>query len=624
MHYGHKLNLASGKSGMILDVVIEAGNPADAERLLPMLERHIDIYGRPPRQMAADGGYASGGNLKAAKEKGVRDMAFHKKRGLKIEDMVRSRWVYRKLRNFRAGIEAGISCLKRAYGLARCTWKGLAHFKAYVWSSVVACPARGQPGALRTPQAGIARLTTARDTRPGGARRLTMSGSCPGRRRQPPPTIMSRKSCHLETKSRTNPAPAACGQPKTPAKHPVYGRTLARLDKPVEIVGVFKPGVTSALGAYSQNLLAEYRIHSDRLSVRTIDPDLSPDQARHYGVDQFGALLGAVVFTGEAGRKLVFGPQIAGAAEHAFTAAILEVTGVKQKKVYFLTGHGEHGITADYDSARRGLRDNLYQVAELDLLTGAGIPEDAAVVVLAGPRRPLVAGELRVLKDHLAADGRLLVLLDPGAPESLRRLLSEWWLDIEPGRIVDPSSHVAPKVDSPLVDRTGNSFGLAQVYFPGATALLPRDEVPDGVELSALAWSSPDSWLETSFASGAAPRRDEQTDRKGPLAIGALVSTTPAGTPDTSKGARLAVIGDSDFAANPHFHNGNNGELFLATVNWLAAGTQIIAVDRKALAVRRLLLSPAQARFLHVSAIGLLPLLLLLAAGALWWPGSRS
>jgi len=50
----------------------------------------------------------------------------------------KSRWVYRKLRNFRAGIEAGISCLKRAYGLARSTWRGLAHFKAYVWSSVVA------------------------------------------------------------------------------------------------------------------------------------------------------------------------------------------------------------------------------------------------------------------------------------------------------------------------------------------------------------------------------------------------------------------------------------------------------------------------------------------------------
>src|SRR5438477_10718281 len=52
--------------------------------------------------------------------------------------MVKSRWVYRKLRNFRAGIEAGISCLKRAYGLARCTWRGLDHFKTYIWSAVVA------------------------------------------------------------------------------------------------------------------------------------------------------------------------------------------------------------------------------------------------------------------------------------------------------------------------------------------------------------------------------------------------------------------------------------------------------------------------------------------------------
>jgi IS5 family transposase len=136
--YGHKLNLVAGKSGLILDVVIEAGNPADSERFLPMLERHVASYGKAPRQAAADGGYASGHNLAQAKARGVIDMAFHKKAGLHIEDMVTSRWVYRRLRNFRAGLEAGVSCLKRAYGLARCTWRGLAHFKAYVWSSVVA------------------------------------------------------------------------------------------------------------------------------------------------------------------------------------------------------------------------------------------------------------------------------------------------------------------------------------------------------------------------------------------------------------------------------------------------------------------------------------------------------
>ena len=138
VQYGHKLNLATGQSGLILDIVVEAGNPADAERFLPMIERQIDRCGAPPRQVAAHGGYASQANLTAAKARGVNDVAFHKKRGLAVEDMVKSRWVYRKLRNFRAGIEAGISCLKRAYGLARCTWRGLDHFKTYIWSAVVA------------------------------------------------------------------------------------------------------------------------------------------------------------------------------------------------------------------------------------------------------------------------------------------------------------------------------------------------------------------------------------------------------------------------------------------------------------------------------------------------------
>ena len=118
--------------------MVEDGNPAGSGRLLPMLERHIAATGEAPRQMATDGAYASRDNLAAAKALGVRDMAFHKKRGLAIEEMVKSRWVTRKLRNFRAGIEAGISCLKRGFGLARCTWRGLARFKAYVWSAAVA------------------------------------------------------------------------------------------------------------------------------------------------------------------------------------------------------------------------------------------------------------------------------------------------------------------------------------------------------------------------------------------------------------------------------------------------------------------------------------------------------
>jgi IS5 family transposase len=113
-----------------------------------MLERQIARCGVPPRQVAADGGYASQDNLTAAKSRGVKDVAFHKKRGLGVEDMVKSRWVYGKLRNFRAGI----SCLKRVYGLARCPWRGLDHFKTYIWSAVVA----HNLGAARSPETRVA------------------------------------------------------------------------------------------------------------------------------------------------------------------------------------------------------------------------------------------------------------------------------------------------------------------------------------------------------------------------------------------------------------------------------------------------------------------------------------
>ena len=137
IQYGHKLNFSTGRSGMVLDVVIESGNPADSDQFMPMVDRHIDHYGKAPRQVAADGGYASKENLDRAKQREIKDVAFHKKRGLTIADMTKSPWVYRKLRNFRAGIEAGISYLKRCFGLSRCHWKGLEHFKSYVWSSVV-------------------------------------------------------------------------------------------------------------------------------------------------------------------------------------------------------------------------------------------------------------------------------------------------------------------------------------------------------------------------------------------------------------------------------------------------------------------------------------------------------
>jgi len=135
--YGHKIFLAGGRSTMILDCMITRGNPADTEQYAPLLKRQKDIYGRMPRQVSADGGFASKANLDYAKTNRINDAVFAKKRGLSVLEMAKSNWVYKKLRNFRAGIEAGISTLKRAFGLDRCTWKSWEGFGRYVWSSIV-------------------------------------------------------------------------------------------------------------------------------------------------------------------------------------------------------------------------------------------------------------------------------------------------------------------------------------------------------------------------------------------------------------------------------------------------------------------------------------------------------
>jgi transposase, IS5 family len=135
--FGHKVCLTGGRSNLIMDCSIENGNPADTELVEKTLNRQNEIYGRYPLKAALDGGFASKANLDIAKGMEIKDVCFAKKRGLHVEDMCRSEWVYNRLRRFRAGIEAGISWIKRCFGFTRCTWKGLRSFKSYVWASIV-------------------------------------------------------------------------------------------------------------------------------------------------------------------------------------------------------------------------------------------------------------------------------------------------------------------------------------------------------------------------------------------------------------------------------------------------------------------------------------------------------
>lgn len=135
--YGHKLCLTTGASGLITDCHVEKGNPADSTLAIGMIERHMERYGRAPHQACFDGAFSSRANFEAIKRLEVGDVVFTKGKGITVDEMAGDKATFRALRNFRAGIEATVSFLKRCVGWTRCTWRSLRSFHAYAWASVV-------------------------------------------------------------------------------------------------------------------------------------------------------------------------------------------------------------------------------------------------------------------------------------------------------------------------------------------------------------------------------------------------------------------------------------------------------------------------------------------------------
>jgi IS5 family transposase len=137
--YGHKVCLATGASGLVLDLQTLAGNPGDSTLAVSAVERTVKVVGRVPRDVVFDGGFAARRNLTDIRALGARNVVFSKHLGFTITEMAHDRVTYRRLRRFRAGIEGNISTLKRAFGFDRCSWRGRESFQAYAWSAALAC-----------------------------------------------------------------------------------------------------------------------------------------------------------------------------------------------------------------------------------------------------------------------------------------------------------------------------------------------------------------------------------------------------------------------------------------------------------------------------------------------------
>lgn len=137
VQFGHKVDLAVGRNGMILVCQVAEGNPSDHSFYPEMLQRLKKNYGVTLQDLAIDGGYASLDNLQMTQKHGVANIVFNKIVG-SLKNLVSSASVEKRLKKWRSGIEAVISNWKRGFQMFRCEWKGRVRFEVKVLWSMLA------------------------------------------------------------------------------------------------------------------------------------------------------------------------------------------------------------------------------------------------------------------------------------------------------------------------------------------------------------------------------------------------------------------------------------------------------------------------------------------------------
>jgi len=401
---------------------------------------------------------------------------------------------------------------------------------------------------------------------------------------------------------------------------------LGKLDMPVTALCFFvTPDDQYGTGAYALSMLVEYQnfAANNNLQIKIVDPDKHPEEARKYGITDT-SLYQSVVFETTLASRMVQPSEIISQAEHSFTNAILEVTGIQEKKIYFVTGEGEASPTGNLSLAADALKTNLLQVVPIDLSYVKAVPDDCAVLIVAGPTKPMSDNTYRVIANYLKSNRQAIFMTNPGAPDDIKKLLAVWGVDVQSGTIIDPTEYLTGNIDSPTIPKARDTMGVDKVYFPGVTAIIPQATAPTGMEVLPILWTTKDSWLDNNYDPLTTPKFDAAVDTASAYAVGVLIEPTviqdsSGNATGINPGPYIVAFGDSDFITNSHFTNANNGDLFLSLVKALGAGTDIVTIDHKVLTTRRLIISPEATTFLNISSIALLPAIVLIIGAIMWW-----
>lgn len=412
---------------------------------------------------------------------------------------------------------------------------------------------------------------------------------------------------------------------------PLTIQALQSLKEPVNAIAFYslQNDQTGQLKDAQDRLNLYKNVNPDKFSYKFIDPDAEPQIATDYNILGYGT----IVFERGKRRENVFAPD-----EQSLTNALLKVSQDTQPTLYFTTGHGERSLSDTGNSGYSDLKDGVenlnYKTAAINLKTVTNtLPSDITALIIAGPVSPFDPNEIKIIQNYLANNGQVLMLLDPnvqtGAQTGLEDLLKNYGLTVRNDVVFDPKLGLFGRAQIPVINSFNNhpitqNLTGQNLVFPGARSMVANTGTVS-YTLTALFSTSDASWGETDFGSviSQTAKYDEGKDTKGPLALAYAIEGTNGST------ARLVVIGNSSALVNANLQplvtssgqqvQFGNGALFVNAIKWFTGQENLITIPPKSTTPRQLSLTAENSNFVFFASAVLLPLIILLIGGVIWW-----
>lgn len=393
--------------------------------------------------------------------------------------------------------------------------------------------------------------------------------------------------------------------------------------------------------------LDEFAYQSPNVKAEYVDPDRQPGRAKEAQLQSYGTIL--IQYQGRTER-------VASSEEQALTNALIKVVTGAAKKVYFTQGHGEKDTAgtdrAGYSGIGQALTSDNYGMESLVLVQQKTVPDDATVVIIAGPSTDFFPPEIEALNAYVARGGKVMVLLDPEAKPGpsthplLTQFLADWGITAGNDVVLDASGMgqmLGTDASVPVAAQypphaISEGFRLVTAY-PMARSMTPIEGGANSriaqplVSTSAQSWAEADLTSLTGTGGAQVAFNADKGDKMGPITLGAAVSAPatitaapPAGNdspaaPDAERKpeSRVVAVGDSDFAANFGLGIQGNRDFFMNAVNWLAQQENLIAIRPREPEDRRLTLTADQQQRIMLLCLFIIPGIVFASGVYTWW-----